>query len=180
MSMEEIKKYYKELDKKSDESVNNFLKNMRAEKVSTNKYYSQFAPVDEIATMGSDTGIVRDYTKMPSDIKNKWDSEIMKLSQKEKAAETILKERSYTPYYTKKTEKNPVSKIAYKSKLLGKTLKSVAPILGALGVLGSSDAAQAAADVVVPGGVESMGVSPEQAELDRRYVERIRELSKRK
>ena len=58
------------------------------------------------------------------------------------------------------------------------------PIIGAaatvVGGLGYSDLAGAATDFVVPGGVSEMGVSPEQAELDRRYKDRIRELQSRK
>jgi|LakMenE18May11ns_1017448.scaffolds.fasta_scaffold9829030_2 hypothetical protein len=62
--------------------------------------------------------------------------------------------------------------------------KSIAPVLGPAaaiaGGLGYSDLAGAATDAIIPGGIEEMGVSPEQAELDRKYKERIRKFSKGK
>lgn len=68
----------------------------------------------------------------------------------------------------------------------GKIWSTVGPYLGPVGTaatvaggLGYSDIAGAATDALVPGGIEEMGVSPEQAELDRRYAERVRQLSKK-
>lgn len=67
--------------------------------------------------------------------------------------------------------------------LTKKTMKSI-PYLGmaatVAGGLGYSDIAGAASDIVVPGGVEELGISSEQQDLDRRYKERIRQLQERK
>lgn len=169
-------KIYREYDKYSDEALNNIRKNMDADMKSTNKYFSNQLPVDEIATMGSDTqGIVRDHRNIPPEMKSKWDSMIDDSSMKKQLAETHLKERGYEAYYTKRTAKNPDPKLAFKHPLLKKTLRVMAPIAAIGGALMAPDAAQAAVDFVVPGGVESMGVSPEQAELDKAYKARIRQ-----
>lgn len=56
-------------------------------------------------------------------------------------------------------------------KLFGKAL----PVVGAGMALTAPDMAQAAVDFVIPGGVESMGVSDEQKILDQRYKERVRQ-----
>ena len=75
----------------------------------------------------------------------------------------------------------------FANSFMKKNLERVAkklPIIGAAatvaGGLGYSDLAGAASDVLVPGGIEEMGVSPEQKDLDRRYKERIRQLQERK
>lgn len=51
--------------------------------------------------------------------------------------------------------------------------KPVMSGLAVVGALSASDMAQAAADVFVPGGVESMGVSDEQKKLDQEYQRKI-------
>jgi hypothetical protein len=76
----------------------------------------------------------------------------------------------------------------FKSSFLKKNLERVAkglPIIGAaatvLGAAGYSDQAGAAVDMATGplGGVEEMGVSDEQKDLDIQYLNRIRQLSQR-
>lgn len=80
---------------------------------------------------------------------------------------------------------SPVSGFSYVKKLGGKIFK-VIPAIGAvatgLGALGYSDQAGAAVDMATGplGGVEEMGVSPEQKDLDIQYLNRIRQLNQRK
>lgn len=172
MKVKKRNKIYREYDKYSDEGLNNIRKNMSADIKSTNKYYSNQLPVDEMATMGSDTqGIVRDHSKMDPEFKKRWDDTIDDSYLKKQMAETHLKERGYEQYYTKRTAKNPESKLAFKHPLLKKTLKSLGPIIGAGMALTAPSADAAVADML---GVESMGVSPEQADLDKQYKQRIR------
>lgn len=59
-------------------------------------------------------------------------------------------------------------------------LKTAGKIAGPAAALMAPSADAAAADVLIPGGLGELGVSPEQAELDRRYLERVRQLSQRK
>lgn len=69
----------------------------------------------------------------------------------------------------------------------GKIWSTVAPYMGPIGtaatILGGlsyADLAGAVTDTVIPGGVEELGVSPEQAELDRRYADKVRKLSNKR
>jgi hypothetical protein len=56
-------------------------------------------------------------------------------------------------------------------------LKGIGPVAGAATAMFAPSVDAAVADIM---GVEEMGISPEQTELDRKYKERIRQLSKRK
>lgn len=69
----------------------------------------------------------------------------------------------------------PTSKFSYLQKSTGRII----PGLAILSALGYSDLSGAATDFVVPGGVEEMGVSEEQKQLDRKYANRVRQLSER-
>lgn len=66
-----------------------------------------------------------------------------------------------------------------KFKSISTIAKPIATGAGILGALTAPDIASAAADIAIPGGVESLGVSEEQKELDKKYVEKLREMSKR-
>jgi hypothetical protein len=175
------RKIYREYDKYADEGLNNLRKNMDADIKSTNAYFSKQLPVDEMATMGSDTqGIVRDHRNMNPELKARWDAQVKEAALKREMAIAHLKERGYEPYYTKRTTKNPEPKLAFKNKILGKTLKAL-PIIGAAAsgyaALQTPDAGAAAVDAVVPGGVDGTNQSAEQQMLDRMYQERIRQRS---
>lgn len=172
------KKLYREYDKHSDEGLNNLRKNMRADRVSTNEYFEKHLPVDELATMGSDTRIHKDYSKMTPEFKKKWEGALEEISEKRKMAETHLKERGYVEEYMKKTKNNPDGyKTKFVNKTLGKTLKSLGIIGSALGAASYSDAAGAAVDAATSavGGVEEMGVSDEQKYLDKKYKDTIKQ-----
>lgn len=82
-----------------------------------------------------------------------------------------------------------LSKGHFKSSFLKKNLERVAkglPIIGTAatvaGALGYSDIAGAATDMATGpiGGVEEMGVSPEQKDLDIAYLNKIRQMNQRK
>lgn len=79
---------------------------------------------------------------------------------------------------------SPLEKLSYLKKI-GKFTKYL-PVLGAvatgIGALGYSDLAGAATDMVTGpvGGVEEMGVSPEQKDLDIAYLNKIRQMNQRK
>lgn len=69
----------------------------------------------------------------------------------------------------------------FKKPFLKTNLERIAkglPIIGlgatAIGALGYSDAAGAAVDAVIPGGVEELGVDEEQRELDRKFFQKMR------
>lgn len=76
-------------------------------------------------------------------------------------------------HFSKPFMKENLERVAKKLPIIG----TAATIAGGLGY---SDLAGAATDAIIPGGIEEMGVSPEQAELDRKYKEKIRKFSKRK
>lgn len=59
-------------------------------------------------------------------------------------------------------------------------IPSVLKGAGVAGALAAPSADAAVMDAVIPGGVEELGSSPEQQDLDRRYLQRIRQLSERK
>lgn len=177
---QKVKRYMKDLDKRSDESVHNYLKNMRADKSRIQSQYYNSAPVDDFATMGSDTqGVVRDMSKLPPEALADMKYKVNEVQAMEDAADLTLKERGYKPYLTKRTKKNPVSKIAYKNEILGKTLRILGPIAAIAGATLSPSADAAVMDAVVPGGVEEMGVADERSIPDPRYQEYIRRMSKR-
>jgi hypothetical protein len=60
-------------------------------------------------------------------------------------------------------------------KLLGKSLPIIGAAITGAAALSSPDAGAAAIDFLVPGGVESMGVSDEQKQLDKMYKMRIQQ-----
>lgn len=75
----------------------------------------------------------------------------------------------------------------FKTPFLAENLRRVAkglPLIGAAatvaGGLGYSDVAGAVTDAIMPGGVEELGVSSEQKQLDRKYLQKIREINSRK
>ena len=126
--------------------------------------------------MGSDSRIYRDYGKADPRYLEKMEEAVNREWDRHNMATTHLKERGYEPYLMKR-DKEGVRKIGYKNPILGKTLRVIAPIGAVLGAASYSDAAGAAVDAVVPGGVEELGVSDEQRELDRRYREILKQRS---
>lgn len=129
-----VRQYYELLQNTPDSGVNNYRKNSLDEIKSLNKYYSGAAPIDELATMGSDSGIVKDFSNYPIELSTKWNNERDKYLDKISASEKVLKDRGYEKYHTKQTLKNPESKIAFKNKSTGKVLKSIAMALPVVGM----------------------------------------------
>lgn len=171
---ERAKKTYREYDKYSDDGLNNIRKSADSEREYLNKRYSEALPIDEMATMGSDTQIHRDHSKMSPEFKKKWDDSLEPVNERSKISKAHLNERGYKEEFMKKTKNNPDGyKTKFVNKTLGKTLKGLA----AIGILSASDMASAAVGHVVPGGVEDMGVSAEQKDLDKRYQETLKRRS---
>lgn len=89
------------------------------------------------------------------------------------------------PEWPPEVAQKTYNKIKDKMKSYGlDKFKSVAPaILKGLGVasaLTAPSADAAAADILIPGGLEEMGVSEEQKMLDQRYLQRIKSMQQRK
>lgn len=84
------------------------------------------------------------------------------------------------PNVSEKPSKKASDLFSYLQKNTMKVVPGLGALATGLGALGYSDMAGAATDAIIPGGIEEMGISPEQAELDRKYKERIRQFSKGK
>lgn len=88
--------------------------------------------------------------------------EVKDLPQDEKVVKEILKQSKSAglkPHLFKK---------------LRTVLGPLATAASALGALSASDVAGAATDIVVPGGVEELGRSEEQEQLDREYLKKLK------
>jgi len=165
----------KELSKISDEGLRNYQKNMNIDYDTVLNKSRLSNEVDDLATMGSDTrGIV--YKDNPNYDYKAAEKAARPHKINRLAAEQELAERGYETLLGTRSKdlgrRNP-SKLINKS--TGKILKS----LGILGTLGAGltvpDMASAAADVVIPGGVEDLGVSDEQKALDKLYFKKLRD-----
>lgn len=174
-----IQERMKEYANTHESGLNNLRKNMSHDRKSMNDYFSRQLPVDEMATMGSDTqGVVRDHRNMNPDLKSRWDKTINEIDVKEQAAKRLLKEKGYEEVYIRPTKKNPTYRTVFKHPVTGKVLKALSTV-GLVGAALTAPSADAAVmDAIVPGGVESMGVSDEQKILDERYQEAIRRRAK--
>lgn len=97
------------------------------------------------------------------------------------AADRMIQSMGFTKELVDAGQSVPTSRIRYLQKVTGKYLPVIGPIMAGVGTLSMPDAAQAATDIVIPGGVESLGEgSDEKGIPDPRYQEYIKRMSQKR
>lgn len=96
------------------------------------------------------------------------------------AAEYLLKKRGFEKFDKSLDGKWSISnkQWGFRHPMTGRVLRSLGILGGGLAAVSAPDAGAAVMDAVVPGGVEPMGVSEEQRELDRKYQDAVRRMAK--